>query len=82
MHRTELEHLSVKSTLYTLNTYPTGQYFGPFCSTSTCSGLQDTRLKIGKALNNPKLNLTIKSTLYTLKTYPRDPGQILICFAL
>ncbi len=44
MHRktqTELEHLTVKSTLYTLNTYPWGPNFRPFRSST--SGFQDTR---------------------------------------
>ncbi len=42
LHRTsptELEHLTVKITLYALNIYPRGPNFGSFRSTT--SGLQD-----------------------------------------
>ena len=55
----ELEHLTVKSTLYTLNTYPWGPNCGPFHS--TISHFRDTRctssVKIGNVPNDPKLNL-------------------------
>ena len=37
--QTELEHLTVKSTLHTLNTYPWGPKFGPFHSKT--NGFQD-----------------------------------------
>ncbi len=37
--QTELEHLTAKSTLCTVNTYPWGPNFGPFCSTA--SGFED-----------------------------------------
>ncbi len=40
--QTEFEHLTVKSTLYSLNTYSTGLQFGPFCCTSSC--FRETRL--------------------------------------
>ena len=54
--QTELEHLTVKTTLYTLNTYPWGPNFSPFHSTT--SSFQDTgSLKIGNAPNDPKLSL-------------------------
>ncbi len=36
MTQTELEHLTVKSTLYTLNTCPSSPKFGPFRSTTSC----------------------------------------------
>ncbi len=52
----ELEHLTVKSTLYTLNTYPRAPNVGPF--RSTISHFRDTTsVKIGNAPNDPKLNL-------------------------
>ena len=47
--QTELEHLTVKGTLYTLNTYPWGSNFGLFCSTikhfqdTTCTRLPINR---------------------------------------
>ncbi len=66
MSQTELEHLTVKSTPYTLNTYPSGPNFGPFRSTTSC--FRDTKSsKIGNAPSDPKLNLehlTVKGTLY------------------
>ncbi len=56
--QTDPEHLTVKSTLYTLNTYPWGPPFAPF--RSTISRFRDTTctrsVKIGNALNDPKLN--------------------------
>ena len=33
--QTELEHLTINTTLYTLNTYPWGPKFAPFCSTTS-----------------------------------------------
>ncbi len=57
--QTELEHLIVKSTLYTLHIYPWGPNFDPFRSTisrfwdRTCT----RSVNIGNALNDPKLNL-------------------------
>ena len=70
-----LQHLTVKSTLYTLKTYPRGPNFHPFCSTT--SRFWDTRLsKIRNAPSGAKLtdleHLTVKSTLYTLNIYPWD----------
>ena len=57
--QTEFEHLTVKSTLYILNTYPWGPNFRPFRSTiSRCWDTTCTRTpKIRKAPNDPKLNL-------------------------
>ncbi len=46
--QTELQHLTVKSTLYTLNTYPRGPNFAPFRSTT--SGFQDITLFYNSAL--------------------------------
>ncbi len=61
------------STLYTLNTYPSGPNFGPFRSTSRFRNTRSS--KIGNASKTPKLNfeqslVTVKNTLYTLNTYP------------
>ena len=57
-----LNHWSVRSNLYTLNTHPRCPNFTHFRSVTSC--LRDTRLsKIGNVLN--ELNhLTVKSTLY------------------
>ena len=58
---TELEHLTVKSTLHMPSTYPRGPNFGPFCY--TISPFRDTSTtstmsaKMGNAPNDPKLNL-------------------------
>ncbi len=53
--QTEHEHLTVKSTLHALSTYPRGPNFGPF--RSTVSRFQDTTYtrwaKIGNAPNDP-----------------------------
>ena len=60
MTQTELEHLTVKRTLYTgtLNTYHIGQDFGPFRSATSRFGY--IRLsKIGNAANDSELNLNI-----------------------
>ncbi len=58
--QTELEHLTVKSTLHMLSTYPWGPNVGPFRSTISC--FQDTTCtmsaKTRNALNDPKLNLS------------------------
>ena len=55
-----LKHLTVKSTLYTLNTYPRGPNFDPF--RSMVSRFRDTTCtrwaKIGNALNDPQMNLS------------------------
>ena len=56
---TDLGHFTVKSTLYTLNTYPWGPNFGPFGS--TISRFRETTCKrsakIGNAQDDSKLNL-------------------------
>ncbi len=51
--QTELDHLTVKVLyIHSINTYPGGRNFGPFCSMT--SRFRDTRLlKIGYALNDP-----------------------------
>ena len=84
--QTELEHLAVKSTLCTLNTYPWGPNFGPFCSTISC--FRDTNMyKIGenrKCTEWPQTELKhvrVKSTLYTLYIITPE-AQILVRFAL
>ncbi len=73
--QTELEHLTVKITLYTLHPYPRGPNFALFCS--TVSRFWDTTCtqsaKIGNAPNAPQTereHLAVKNTLYTLNTYP------------
>ena len=72
--QTELEHLTLKSTLHTLNTYSQGPNFGSF--RSTVSRFRDTTCtrsaKIGNAPNDPKLNLTLNSQKYAIytMTYP------------
>ena len=54
--QTDLEDLTVKSTLYTLNTYPWGPNFRQFRSSTSRFG--DARSsKIGNAPNEPKLSL-------------------------
>ena len=59
--RLNFEHLTVKSNLYTLNTYPWDPNFGPF--RSTINHFRDTICtrspQIGNAPNDPKLNLNI-----------------------
>ena len=53
----DLNHLTFKSTLYTLNTYLRGQNFTP--SRSMASRFRDTRLsKIGNAQNDPRMTLS------------------------
>ena len=48
----DLEHLTVKNTLYTLNTCPQGSNFCSFHSTTSCYKVQDIGfLKIGKIWN-------------------------------
>ncbi len=71
--QTELEHLTAKSTLYTLNAYPWGPNLGLFRSTNT--RFRDTRSsKIGNAPSDPKLNWPLNSQKYlTLSTYPWGP---------
>ncbi len=70
--------LTVKPTLYTLNTQ---SLIRPFCSKT--SHFRDTKpSKIGNAPNDPKLkleHLTVKSSLHTLRTFE---AQILVRFTL
>ncbi len=63
----DLEHLTVKRSLYTLSTHPRGSHFGPVRSVTIC--FQDTRwLKIGKIRNSPNdLRLTLNTYLLTVK---------------
>ena len=65
---------TVKSTLYTLKTYPWGPNFHPFLSMT--SRFRDTRSsKNRNAPSDPKLNLnTVKRTLCILNTYPWGPN--------
>ena len=78
--QTELERVTVKSTPYTINTYPRGPNFGPFRSTTSC--FQDTRAsKIGgNAPNDSKPNLNTYQSkvsrihLCTLHIYPWGPS--------
>ncbi len=72
--QTKLKHLTIKSSFYTLYTYPRCPNFGQFCSTTRC--FQGTRSsKIRNALNGPKLNfLTVKSILWTLSIYLCGPN--------
>ncbi len=77
--QTELEHLTVKRTLYTLNAYPWSPNFGLF--RSTISRFQDTCTRARSAKNwnyiewpHPELeHLTVRSTIYTQNTYPWGP---------
>ncbi len=68
--QTELEDLTVKSTLYTLNTYPWGPNFCPF--RSTISRFQDktyTRTaKIRNAPNDPNWTWRLNSQKYPMYT--------------
>ena len=72
--QTELGHLTVKSSLYTINTYIRSPDFHPFCSTT------NTRYKVAKNQKCTKWpqteleQLTVKSTLYTRHTYPWGPN--------
>ena len=88
--KTELEHLTVKSTLYTFNTYPCGPNFGPF--RSTISRFRDTTCirspKIGNAPNEPELNLNTwqsKGLYICIPVYTKYlllMSKVLIRFAL
>ncbi len=80
--QTELSHLTVKSTLYTLNTYPYGPNFRPFRSTT--SRFWDTRSsKIANAPSDPNLNLTTYQSILHHVHDPISPEvQILVRFAL
>ncbi len=72
--QTELEHLTVQTTIHTLNIYPWGPNFGPF--NSTINRFRDTTYKISenrKCAEWPQTeleHLTGNITLYTLNTYP------------
>ena len=56
MTQTDFEHLTVKSTLYTLKTYPRGPNLSPFCITTR--GSQDTKIvKNRKCTEWPQTNL-------------------------
>ncbi len=74
MTQNDLEHLTVKCTLYTLHNYPRGRNSHPFCSTT--SRFRDSRLSERKWTKWPQADLehvTVKSILYALNTYPWDP---------
>ena len=65
--QTELGHLTIKTTLYTLHTYPWGPNFGPFHRTT--SHFPDTKSsKIGNALNGPNWTWTLNSQKYPVYT--------------
>ncbi len=72
--QTELEHLTVKSTLYALNTYHRDPNFGPFCSTTSRSRDTIKAIKNWKCTERPQIkleHLTVKGTLYILNTWHR-----------
>ena len=75
--QTQLEHLTGKIVLYTLNTYPRDEHFVSFHSTT--SHFRDTRsLKMGngKCTQWTQLeHLIVKITLYTLNTCTYPCGQ-------
>ena len=78
----DLEHLMVKTTLYTQSTYLQGPNFGLFHSTT--SHFPDTRFyKIGKIGNAPNdlECLTVKSTLHKLGNFLQGPDFRLFCSA-
>ncbi len=75
--QTELEHLTVKSTLYTLNTYPRGPNFDPFLSMTShfwdTKGLQKSEMhqmtsKWTWTLNSQKYHV------HTVNTSPWGPN--------
>ena len=77
--QSELENLTVKSTLYTLKTHPKGPNFYLFRSTT--SRFRDTMSpKLGNAPNDPKLNFNTKLPCIHCVITPE--AQILVCFAL
>ena len=80
--QTELDHITAKRRLYTLNTYPRGPNFGPFRSTT--SRFRATRFsKNGSAPNDPKLNLnTWQSKVPCMHEILTPEAQILLRFAL
>ena len=78
--RTELEQLTVKSILYTLNTYPWGPNFGPV--RSTISRFRNTwSPKIKMHWMTPKWSWTLNSQKYSIYTkyLPLRPK---FCFTL
>ena len=77
--QTELEHLTVKITPCTLNTYPWGPILVRFALRVFVSEIQYV-YKVGENWKGTEWSqielehLTVKSTLYTLCTYPRSPN--------
>ena len=69
-----LNHLSVKSTLYTLNTHSQGPNFTPFRSTTSVFEIQVFR-KSEMHLMTPEWRYSlVKSTLCTLHNHPWGPN--------
>ena len=73
----QTEHFTVKTTLYTLNTYPWARNFGPFRSTishfrGTCTGSVNSEML--QITPNWTWKLTVKSTLCVLNTYLWGPN--------
>ncbi len=68
--QTDLEHLTVISTLQALKTFLWHWNFCPFCSTAT--GFRDIRLPKNRKWNDPMWTWTLNSQQYsiTLSTYP------------
>ncbi len=73
--QTELDHITVKRTLYTLNTYPWGPNFSPFRSTiSRFRDIWCTKwAKIGNAPNDPNWTWTLNSQKYPIYTKYSPP---------
>ena len=78
MPKTELKHLTVKSTLYTLKTHPWGPHLVRFGLRLFVSAIQHTQsLWKWEMHRMPQIELghsTVKCSLYTLNTYPRGPN--------
>ncbi len=73
MPQTELKHVTVKSILCTLDTYPRDPNFGAFGS--TISRFRDTySSKFGNALNDPKRTWTLNSQKYPIYTIHLPQG--------
>ncbi len=72
----DFKHLTVKSTLYTVNTHPQGPNCTPFCSTiSQFLRYKDVEnRKCTKWPQNDLKHLSVKIYLHTLNTYPRGPN--------
>ncbi len=71
----DLKHLSIKSTLCTLNTHPRGPNFNPFRFTN--SHFWDTGLLKSECTEWPQNDLnhwSVKSNLCTLDSHPRGPN--------